>query len=99
MRARATVRCAPRYQARAHQPRGEQALTAAEIQDAGIVGNQAVRETMAEERIVTQFGVREVPREAAGGAVRQARRIDQGERNHASFLAEGQIADGRQRAV
>ena len=62
---------------RADQARGEQTLAAAEIEDARAIGNQAVREDVGEERIVAQFRRREVPCEAACGAVGEAGGFDE----------------------
>ena len=87
---------------RADEPRGEQPLTAAEIEDARVIGDQAVGENMSEERIVAQFRRREVPREAARGAVRTAGGFDERGRDHADVrnvepcsLADNRLAQGR----
>ena len=57
---------------------GEQALAAADVEDASSRRDQAVREQVAEDRIPAQLAAREVPGEAPRALVRRARLLDQG---------------------
>jgi hypothetical protein len=62
--------------ARRGQPRGQQALAAADVEQRA-VADQAALEQCAEDRVAVELAPRETPGEAAGGTIRSARRIEQ----------------------
>ena len=64
--------------ARFQQPRGEQTLAAAEVDQSLCIGDQAELEQAKERRVALQFAAGEMPGEASGRAVRARGAVEQG---------------------
>ncbi len=67
----------PRGDAARMQQARQQALAAADVEDARVGLQQAALEDVAEHRVAAELAAREVPGELVGRAVRRARRFDE----------------------